>query len=183
MKIRRARLEDSAGLAKVQVDSYQTAYAGIFPKAYLDHFTYEDQEKDWREMLSSDMEDLLLVAESGDGVIAGYALGSSGLTEFAPYDGELRAIHVQQEHQRHGVGRQLIRAMAAEFKRSGCRAMLLWVLEDNPARRFYEQLGGRLIGRKTITLGDAYDFSTQELAYGWPNIDSLARLSLERPRS
>ncbi|MEW5871547.1 MAG: hypothetical protein AB1894_19895 [Chloroflexota bacterium] len=43
MKIRHATLEDSAGIAGVQVESYRRAYAGILPQSYLDHFTYEEQ--------------------------------------------------------------------------------------------------------------------------------------------
>ncbi|MFU8773596.1 MAG: hypothetical protein ACNA8H_14410 [Anaerolineales bacterium] len=52
MNICKATIEDSAGLARVQVDSYRTAYAGIFPQAYLAHFTHEEQ--DWRNLLMSE---------------------------------------------------------------------------------------------------------------------------------
>jgi hypothetical protein len=54
LNIRKATIVDSAGLARVQVDSYRTAYAGIFPPAYLDHFTYEEQEQDYRNLLTSE---------------------------------------------------------------------------------------------------------------------------------
>ena len=40
--IREATAADSPGLARVQVDSYRTAYAGLFPQAYLDRFSYEE---------------------------------------------------------------------------------------------------------------------------------------------
>ena len=51
MHVRKAEVEDSAGMARVQVDSYRTAYAGIMPQDYLDHFTYEEQAQDWRDFL------------------------------------------------------------------------------------------------------------------------------------
>ena len=41
MNVRQARIEDSAALAQVQVDSYRTAYAGMLPQAYLDRFAFE----------------------------------------------------------------------------------------------------------------------------------------------
>jgi hypothetical protein len=47
VRIRKAKLEDSAGLARVQVDSYRTAYADIFPQDYLDHFSYEASMNGW----------------------------------------------------------------------------------------------------------------------------------------
>jgi hypothetical protein len=50
--VRQATIGDSCGLARVQVDSYRRAYAGIFPPSYLAHFTYEEQEQDWHDLLS-----------------------------------------------------------------------------------------------------------------------------------
>jgi len=44
MIIRPANLADCAGLARVQVDSYRSAYTGIQPPEYLDHFTSVEQE-------------------------------------------------------------------------------------------------------------------------------------------
>jgi hypothetical protein len=38
LNIRQANIADSAALARVQVDSYRTAYAGIFPPDCLAHF-------------------------------------------------------------------------------------------------------------------------------------------------
>jgi hypothetical protein len=40
MNIRPAVLDDCPALARIQVDSYRTAYAHIFPQSYIDHFTY-----------------------------------------------------------------------------------------------------------------------------------------------
>jgi len=53
MKIRQAVLNDSAEIAKIQISSYQTSYAGILPSKYLKHFTLEEQEQDWRDVLSA----------------------------------------------------------------------------------------------------------------------------------
>ena len=84
MHIRRARMEDCAGLARVQIDSYRAAY-------YLDRFTYEEQEQDWQDLLTAGGDDIMLVAESDAGEIVGYALGRPGEAEIAPYDSELMA--------------------------------------------------------------------------------------------
>jgi hypothetical protein len=47
MKVRPAITADCAALAKIQVDSYLTNYAGILPAEYLELFCYADQEQDW----------------------------------------------------------------------------------------------------------------------------------------
>ncbi len=42
--------------------------------------------------------------------------------------------------------------------------MLLWVLEDNPSRAFYERLGGCVAGRKRDSVGNT---AVMLIAYGW----------------
>ena len=171
MIIRNAALDDCAAIARVQVDSYRATYAGIFPQEYLDGFTYEEQEQDWRGLLSAGGAYIVLVAEA-DGVIAGYALGRPAPTGGAPYDCELVALHVRREFQKQGVGSRLAAAMADALHDRGCRSLMLWVLADNPARRFYERLGGRLLDETQITNGAV------EVAYGWDDIASLSARSL-----
>jgi ribosomal protein S18 acetylase RimI-like enzyme len=132
VRIRRAGVEDSAALASVQVDSYRTAYAGIFPQLYLDHFTYQEQEQDWRDLLSSGTDDELYVAERESGEIVGYVLGRTGFGGIPPYDGELVALHVRQAYQREGVGQRLLATVAGQLQQKGCTSLIVWVLEKNP---------------------------------------------------
>lgn len=174
-QIRTAVPADAPALAHIQVDSYRRSYAGIFPPAYLDHFTYEEQIQDWLDWLAAaaaaDSADFLLAAEAPDGQVVGYALGRPGLTGLPPYDCELAALHVRGEHQHQGYGLALMQAAVERFRQAGCRSLLLWVLEQNsPARRLYERLGGWLVGRQTIQVGEAGEVSAQETAYGWPSL-------------
>jgi ribosomal protein S18 acetylase RimI-like enzyme len=178
MRIRPAGIQDSAGIARVQVDSYRTAYAGILPPAYLAHFTYAEQEQDWRELFSVQPQDIVYVAEDA-GEIVGYALGRAGSSEILPYDSELLALHVRRSHQHRGSGRRLVTAIAEQLQHQGCSSLMLWVLAANPARSFYERLGGKLVGERRINLGK--DVMALEVAYGWPDIQSLCA-STEQPQ-
>ncbi len=45
--------------------------------------------------------------------------------------------------------------------------MLVRVLAENPARKFYEALGGQLLKAKPIEIGGA---TLDEVAYGWTDI-------------
>ena len=174
MKIRRAEIRDSALLAQIQVDSYQTSYAGTLPPSYLERFSYREQEQDWRDLLSSKSDDVLFVAETETGEIVGYALGRLGPSSIPPYDGELVALHVRRSYQGQGTGRQLIAAVAGELQRNGSTALMLWVLEKNPARALYKRLGGQVLGQKDWDGNEAFGMQVKEVAYGWPNIHTLA---------
>jgi HAD superfamily hydrolase (TIGR01458 family) len=177
IQIRTAHPPDASALAHIQVDSYQNSYAGIFPPAYLDHFTYQEQTQDWIDwMADRETLDILLVATGETGEVYGYALGRPGRTTIPPYDCELVSLHVGREFQRGGVGRALMRAMGERFQQAGCRSLLVWVLEKNAARVIYEHLGGWPVGRQTIHLGEDGEVSAEEVAYGWPSLGAfLAR--------
>jgi ribosomal protein S18 acetylase RimI-like enzyme len=171
IQIRRATINDSAGIARVQVDSYRIAYAGIFSQAYLDRFTYEEQAQDWYDWMMNKPRDLIFVAQTEMGEIEGYALGRPGLTKIPPYDSELVGMHVLQTFQRQGIGRGLMAKMAEQVQEQGCSSLMLWVLEKNPARSFYEKLGGQLIGEQEIELEEGE--KAREVAYGWKDIRGL----------
>jgi hypothetical protein len=78
-----------------------------------------------------------------------------------------------REHQRAGIGRRLFGSVARGLAEGGITALLAWVLARNPSRRFYEAVGGKLLGSQEIDIGGA---RLEEVAYGWPDIDSVASL-------
>ena len=49
---------------------------------------------------------------------------------------------------------------------------LVWVLADNPARFFYEGLGGRLVAERTELFWGA---DVRERAYGWSDLNTVVR--------
>ena len=78
--------------------------------------------------------------------------------------GELYLLYVLRASHGRGVGRALFDACYYELARCGHRGLLVWVLADNPARGFYERLGGELCGESTVTLARA---KLREVAYLW----------------
>jgi hypothetical protein len=49
--------------------------------------------------------------------------------------------------------------------------MMLWTLQGNPVRQWYERLGGALIGEQSFEVDD---WEVTEVAYGWPDIAALS---------
>lgn len=167
MQIRQAKTEDAASIAKVHVDSWRTTYKGIVSEKYLASLSYQDRENFWRERLSaSDNSCFVLVAEDGENII-GFAAGGpegSGDTNFS---GELSAIYLLENYQSKGIGSQLFKAVAMRLLQIGIKTMMVWVLAENPSKRFYESLGGEQIYEKVITIDEV---ELKEVAYGWKDI-------------
>jgi GNAT superfamily N-acetyltransferase len=168
--IRKALLEDCPGLARVQVDSYRTAYAGIFPDAYLAHFTYQEQEGDWQEWLLSNPQDILLAAVTDKDQVIGYALTRVEADIYPGYAAEIMAMHITQLRQGQGVGGALLEHTVAELQKRGCPSVMLWTLKQNSTRNWYEKLGAIRLGEKRVQIEDRV---IVEIAYGWDTLSAL----------
>jgi GNAT superfamily N-acetyltransferase len=127
------RAEDAEGVARVQLETWQAAYAHALPAEQLQAMSRDDAIERHRRWPPT------FVAEVA-GQVAGFA--SVGASRDPHTDGELFAIYVHPDHWGTGIGRALIDAGEAELRRLGHREAILWVLDDNPrARRFYEIAG------------------------------------------
>lgn len=165
MQIRAATLADAAGIARVHVESWRATYAGMVPDAYLAGLSCAARTARWEEMLRElPADECTFVAVDETGRLAGFAGGGPQRTALPGYAGELYAIYLLRAAQGQGVGRQLVNRVAAHLVRQGMRSMVVWVLAKNPARGFYEALGGRLVSGQPIEIGGA---RVPEVAYGW----------------
>lgn len=169
VNVRAATRDDAQAIAQVQVDSYLSAYKNLLPGEYLANFTYEEQVNDWLSWQKEHPQDILLAAEVDDLVI-GYAL-SREVPE-KPEWGEVAALHVSPLLNRKGAGKALFMESARKLHERGCRSLLIWTLEGNPSRGFYEHLGGVLNGTKHWII-EELDFDKIEVCYSWKDINSL----------
>ena len=170
--IREAEISDAVAIAKVHVDSWRSTYAGIVPTDYLAGLTYEQREQVWHKTLSAPSElGFVYVAEDAAGNVVGFASGGAERSDHNDYKEELFAVYLSDQYQRLGTGSQLVSCVATSLLQQGIQSMLVWVLANNPACRFYEALGGKLASEQTITIGGE---TLSEVAYGWEDISQLA---------
>ncbi|MEW9033324.1 MAG: GNAT family N-acetyltransferase [Planifilum fimeticola] len=169
MIVRKAGPADASGIARVHVESWRTTYQGIVPDSVLDNLSVEKRENRWKQDLRQG-KSRTFVAETSGGEIVGFACSRPERTKAYGYDGELYAIYLLQRCQRKGIGRRLFRAAAQELAADGFRSFLVWVLADNPSRRFYEALGGEKTAEEPVTIGEV---TLQKIAYGWKDIGAL----------
>jgi ribosomal protein S18 acetylase RimI-like enzyme len=167
-------------MARAFVDAYHAGHRGQMPEWLIETRTYATSERGWRRTLDELADDpeperCVLVAESA-GAIAGVAMGGppkawaeDDEARAARPTGELYALYVDPWHWRRGAGRALLEAAAAWLAARGRRRFLVGVLAANePARRFYEMVGGRLLGyRPTEDEGVVLE----EAVYAWDDVD------------
>ncbi|HTK09029.1 MAG TPA: GNAT family N-acetyltransferase [Ktedonobacteraceae bacterium] len=170
--VRTAQFADATGIARVHVDSWRTTYKGIFPDELLANRSYERREQYWQQALN-DPAQITVVTEDETGKIVGFVTGGLAREGDPVYRGELYAIYILQEAQRHGLGRRLIGELARRLAERQIASMMLWVLANNPACSFYEAVGGQVIKQKRDQIGGAF---YDELAYGWTDLSPLLHL-------
>lgn len=164
-------LDDVSDIARVHVNAWREAYAGILPADYLHELSYEGRDEMWSQPLSDPIGDVQLwVAEEEGGAIAGFAAAGPERGKLDGYSGELYAIYLLERFQGRGLGQRLFSAAVRSLINLGHHSMGLWVLEDNPNRGFYEHLGGAVVGRELIEIGE---MKYTEIAYGWQDLKEL----------
>jgi ribosomal protein S18 acetylase RimI-like enzyme len=157
----------------------------LVPDTYLVGMTEVGQMRLWRRLLGRPQaEETILVAEIESAASTGSAasaasaggpqvvgFGSCGPSRpyGLPYRGEIFTLYVTDDWQGRGIGRALIRALFVDLVARGSRDALIWVLSANPARFFYEAVGGSPVAeRKEAFAGAMLD----ETGYAWPDLES-----------
>jgi GNAT superfamily N-acetyltransferase len=171
MRVRDATAVDAGGIARVHYQTWQTAFRGIVPDAYLARTTYEARKSAWESCLNKpNQAKLVCVAEDASGQIVGFAVGGPERTGDPTFDGELEAIYILQSHQRQGIGRRLVLRAVEWLSERGLTSMVVWTLADSPYRRFYEILGGEPVRESERDFGGTM---LRLVGYGWSDIQVL----------
>lgn len=172
LRPRPAAVADAAGMAAVHVSSWRTTYVGLLPDGYLSRLRESVYADRWRRMLEQLAPEHGIYVAEEDGRVVGFAYGGPDRDRSRRHPGELYAIYLVRDCQRHGWGRMLIEDVAAHLVAHGMTGMVVWVLRDNgPARGFYEHMGGELLRGRML---DFDGLSVPEVSYGWDDVTPLA---------
>jgi ribosomal protein S18 acetylase RimI-like enzyme len=173
--IRPARLPDARGIARLDVETWRTTYAGTLSVSYLVGLSAQRREAGWRSVILREPRDVR-VAVVDNGTVLGF--GSCGPNRGDRFfAGEVFTLYVTPDWQNLGIGRRLLIALFRRLVAMGRPSAILWVLRDNPSRFFYERLGGRQVSRKMLAVGGSI---IEAIAYGWPDLPRfLAAVSTE----
>lgn len=172
--VRQARQEDANGMARVRVDTWRATYKGIVPDEFLENISYQSTADRWKTTFWQERAPGVeaFVAENQQKEIVGIAICGPEQSQDCEYQGEVYVLYVLPEYQNQGLGRQLIRACVRHLTEYlKVESLLIWVIAENPYRKFYESLGGEVVQEKTKEIGGKM---ISEVAYGWKKIHNLA---------
>ncbi|MEW6032289.1 MAG: GNAT family N-acetyltransferase [Bacillota bacterium] len=193
--VRPAAAADAAGLARVHVDTWRTTYRGLLPDEFFaGPPAYERGQARWAGILADDSRgDIVYVADCPEEGVVGFVhagplrtplpgrpaeggspgAGPPATAPGSPGTGEVYALYILEHRQGAGLGRRLMASAGTELRRRGYGPVVVWVLAENPARGFYERLGGREVAASTVTIGGR---ELPDVAYCWPDSVLLAGL-------
>ncbi|MEM7123516.1 MAG: GNAT family N-acetyltransferase [Pseudomonadota bacterium] len=166
--IRPAGPADAKAIAFIHVETWRSTYAGVLPDAYLTSLSVADRTAFWRGILSRRDQGMTVVVEDQEAGVVGFGNAGTaradGLPADSDWNGEIYTLYLLPDWHGQGLGRQLMEALFDCLRLARLRRVILWVLEANPTRFFYEAMGGRLIARRSEPFAGVL---LDELAYGW----------------
>ena len=154
--LRDAAVEDIPALARLHVRTFEETH-GRGPDAAT-------REKQWHAKFASGALVFCIVLDVR-GALVGFAAGQLHRDAPREFDGELNKIYVLRDHQRRGLGKQLLCASAQRFLTHNVRSMLLFGDARSPSNGFYEAMGAQRLFAPT---GEFHG------AYGWPDLSRVA---------
>ncbi|HSO41270.1 MAG TPA: GNAT family N-acetyltransferase [Rhodospirillales bacterium] len=171
VKIRDARIGDADSMAALYVDAWRTAYAGMVPDKVLIRMSKRDQAMQWAHAIAArPSTDAILVAELGRaGIIAFGSCGPARRT-ILDHAGEIYTLYVRPGFQDRGLGRELLHRLFDRSIENDLTSALVWVLSANPARYFYEAMGGRRVAERTERL---WGCDLPQAAYAWADLRTV----------
>jgi ribosomal protein S18 acetylase RimI-like enzyme len=111
----------------------------------------------------------VIVTES-NGSVVGFASYGNNLEDDPLYQGEIYALYILNEFRKQGLGRRLVSRAASALMELNIASLIIWVLSENPDRRFYERMGGKYLYEKPGLVGGVL---LNKVAYGWEDLGSL----------
>lgn len=179
--VRDAQVLDAPAMGRLMVTTWLRAHRSHIPPAAWHRrqasWTPEASAAGWERHLRERDADpggaraCYLIAEDPAGSLIAVAAAAVAADDPTGTTGEVGSLYVHPDHQRRGIGRQLLQQLAGRLRAMGVQTLHIGVLATNvEAQRFYEGLGGNLDGER---LFDEDGDLLPERIYTWPDLTTL----------
>ncbi len=165
--VRKARPGDADAVARIYVTSWRDTYPLVLPSRVLRAMTIEGQSARWRNAIALAVREAVYVAEDDKGRILGMTSMGRARDTGVGYDAEIYTLYVDPLMTGHGVGRALLAGAFAALAERGHTRCVIWAHAGNPARYFYEAMGGKIVAERTTAM---MGVTVPEIAFGWPRL-------------
>ena len=139
--IREAKVEDSARIAEIEVNSSRYAYKNIVSdECLIKDLSVESRVPVYEYWISQKRFELYVNEDPDTGIIKG--MMGIGMCEDEDKDNafELHFIYVDPDYVRAGTGTEMLKFFEQKGSEKGCSEYVIWVLEENGmGRNFYEK--------------------------------------------
>lgn len=173
IRLRAAGPDDADAVADLHARSWRTHYRGSLTDGYLDGAVDSERQAFWRRRLRRPTPDLWvrLAALPEDSRLAGFACAL--LHHDVRWGTLVDNLHVDPAMPRRGIGRALMRALGEHLDAVGSTMPVhLFVLQANdPAKAFYEALGGKAMETLALTEPDGSAPLCTRMA--WPSVTAF----------
>ncbi|HKS60016.1 MAG TPA: GNAT family N-acetyltransferase [Thermoplasmata archaeon] len=159
---------DAFGIARTHVTSWKETYDGIVDRGFLEALSVNERFDHWTRLLDEEPPPWVHVAVDSQGQVIGFASGGPTREPWPGISGELYAIYLDAAAHGLGIGRELVLRVTEDLMKHGITSMIVWVLEANPHRGFYEALGADLLTQQMIPIGGK---PYRMVAYAWRDLE------------
>ena len=171
LTVRTAIPSDASGIADIHVETWRDAYAGLLPDRVLLGLSEQRHAAQWRQHM---VRDRVKVAVDNRHGTVGFGSAGQARSGGLPYEGEIYTLYVRPDFQGRGIGGKLLIALFEALLRDGVESAMLWVLADNPARFFYEAMGGKWAAVRDENL---WGVTLPERGYAWADLSQAIERS------
>jgi ribosomal protein S18 acetylase RimI-like enzyme len=162
MIIRPASLLDIHALARLHIDGRRATYKGIMSDDILNSLTCEKAAERFSGLINT--ETVFVAVDPQTSEVTGFSIPGARRDAVSPHEGEVHALGVHPVRHRSGIGRRLMTESAIFLSARGFTRMTVWTLTINPARGFYEKLGGAFTGERDVEVKGQLK---REASYSW----------------
>lgn len=147
ISIRPAKMADVVEIADIHIASWRDAYASILDPAFLSEPIEADRLALWTNRFEQvPPNQIIKVAETQDGLVAGFVCAYRDHDDH--WGSWIDNLHILPSLRGCKIGELLLRSVGDQLEQDTNRGLYLWVFEANKqALRFYERLGGKVVGR------------------------------------
>ncbi|MGD9412318.1 MAG: GNAT family N-acetyltransferase [Desulfobacterales bacterium] len=170
MLIRPSQEADAHSISCIYIRTWRDTYLGLVPFGYL--YAMSASRLEWEFMNELKSREVISYVAVEAGEVVGFVSGGYERQGDDIYNGEIYALYVLKNRQRQGIGTGLVSALATKLNHFDIYSMLVWVLEHNPYRRFYEKISGMYLRKQRMPFsGEMLD----TVAYGWIDTNLIHR--------